>query len=214
MDATFNSWEETTVGRGRRPAGEVRRDVLAAAGRLLREEGMAGFTIEKVAAASGASKVTIYRLWPSRGTLAMEGYFASVEQELRFPDSGDVEADLRTQLHAFVALLTGSEAGRAIGELIGEAQTDAALREAYLRSYSRPRRDLAATRLRTGIREGQLRADLDCESVVDQLWGACYHRLLLPDEPLDTAFADRLVDNLFRGIGPLPEPGSVVGFTP
>lgn len=188
------------MGRGRRPTEEVRRDVLAAAGRLLREDGMAGFTIEKVAAASGASKVTIYKLWPSRGTLAMEGYFASVERELRFPDTGDVEADLRTQLHAFVALLTGSGAGRAIRELVGEAQTDPALREAFRRFYSRPRRDLAVTRLRDGISAGQLRTDLDPESVVDQLWGACYHRLLLPDEPLDTAFADRLVDNLFHGI--------------
>ena len=47
---------------------------------------------------------------------------------------------------------------------------------------------------------GQLRADVDPEVIVDQLWGACYHRLLLPDQPLDDAFVDALVDNLFRGI--------------
>lgn len=47
---------------------------------------------------------------------------------------------------------------------------------------------------------GQVRADLNAESVVDQLWGACYHRLLLPDQPLDEAFADTLT-NLFHGIG-------------
>ena len=44
--------------------------------------------------------------------------------------------------------------------------------------------------------------DVDAEAVVDQLWGACYHRLLLPNRPLDLAFADRLLDHLFRGIGP------------
>ena len=37
--------------------------------------------------------------------------------------------------------------------------------------------------------------------MVDQLWGACYHRLLLPDQPLTHEFVDALVDNLFRGIG-------------
>jgi hypothetical protein len=37
--------------------------------------------------------------------------------------------------------------------------------------------------------------------VVDQLWGACYHRLLLPSETLDLAFTDALVSNLIRGIG-------------
>ena len=38
------------------------------------------------------------------------------------------------------------------------------------------------------------------EVVVDQLWGACYHRLLLPDQPLSPAFADALLANLLRGI--------------
>jgi len=49
-------------------------------------------------------------------------------------------------------------------------------------------------------RRGQLRANLDPETVVDQLWGACYHRLLLPDQPLTDEFVDALVDNLFGGI--------------
>jgi hypothetical protein len=46
---------------------------------------------------------------------------------------------------------------------------------------------------------GQLCANLDPETVVDQLWGACYH-LLLPDQPLTDEFVDALVDNLFGGI--------------
>jgi hypothetical protein len=29
---------------------------------------------------------------------------------------------------------------------------------------------------------------------------ACYHRLLIPDQPLTTAFTDRLVTHLFTGI--------------
>ncbi|WP_244200573.1 TetR-like C-terminal domain-containing protein [Micromonospora arborensis] len=47
---------------------------------------------------------------------------------------------------------------------------------------------------------GQLRADIDPESVVDQLWGACYHRLLIADLPLTEDFARTLVDNLVRGL--------------
>ncbi len=33
-----------------------------------------------------------------------------------------------------------------------------------------------------------------------QLWGARYHRILLPDQPLDIAFTDALVRNPLRGI--------------
>ena len=54
-------------GRGRRPATEVHTEILEAAADLLFAEGMAAFTIEKVAQRSGASKMTIYKWWPSRG---------------------------------------------------------------------------------------------------------------------------------------------------
>jgi AcrR family transcriptional regulator len=189
-------------GRGRRPAAEVRAEIVAAAGELLFTEGMAAFTIDKVAAASGASKMTIYKWWPSKGTLALDGYFRRVEQQLEFPDTGDIEADLRTQLHAFLALIRDSPAGRVIAELIGQAQSDPDLRVGYLSHYSAPRRALAVSAMEAAKERGQLRTDLDTESVVDQLWGACYHRLLLPDQPLTDEFVDTLVNNLFRGVAP------------
>jgi AcrR family transcriptional regulator len=163
---------------------------------------MAGFTIDKVAALSGASKVTIYKFWPSKGALALAGYFDAVSETLAFPDTGHIEADLRAQMHAWVKLITETPAGSVLRELIGAAQTDPDLLSAYLSSYSAPRRALAIGRLDAGRSRGELRDDLDCESVVDQLWGACYHRLLLPDQPVNGAFADHLIDNLFRGIGP------------
>lgn len=188
------------MGRGRRPVDEVRADILRAAGNLLLEVGMGGFTIEKVAASSGASKVTIYKLWPSRGALALAGYFDTVSESLAFPDSGDIEADLREQLHAFADLLVTTKAGSVIRELIGAAQTDPELLSAYLATYSAPRRAIAIERLDAAKAAEKLRSDLDTESVVDQLWGACYHRLLLPDQPIDRAFVDTLIDNLFRGI--------------
>lgn len=187
-------------GRGRRPTGEARADILAAAADLLFDEGMADFSIERVARLSGTSKVTIYKWWPSKGALALDGYFHRVEPDLRFPDTGDIEADLRSQLHAFVTVVTKTPAGQAIAGLIGQAQADPELKAAYLERYSAPRRALAMAAMAAALGRGQLRADVDPEVIVDQLWGACYHRLLLPDQPLDDAFVDALVDNLFRGI--------------
>jgi len=187
-------------GRGRRPAAEVREEILEAAADLLFAEGMRGFTIEKVAHLSGASKMTIYKWWPSKGALALDGYFHRVDPQLVFPDTGDIEADLRTQLHTFLGVIRDSPAGRVIGELIGQAQSDPELKAAYLQRYSGPRRVKAVAAMETAKERGQLRTDLDPETVVDQLWGACYHRLLLPDQPLTDAFVDILVDNLFRGI--------------
>ena len=49
---------------------------------------MAGFTIEGVAELAGASKMTIYKWWPSKGVLALEAYAAGVDEVLTVPDTG------------------------------------------------------------------------------------------------------------------------------
>jgi len=115
-------------------------------------------------------------------------------------DAPDWPADLRAQLHALVHVVRDSPAGQVIAELIGQAQTDPELKAAYLQSYSSPRRALAVEVMERAKDRGQLRSDLNPETVIDQLWGACYHRLLVPDQPITVEFVDALVDNLFRGI--------------
>ncbi|WP_416981755.1 TetR/AcrR family transcriptional regulator [Streptomyces sp. T028] len=189
-------------GRGRRPADEVRADVLDAAGALLLDKGMGAFTIEAVAERAGASKTTIYKWWPSKGALALDGYFHAVESALAFPDTGDLEADLTAQLRSFARVLTETPAGKVIAELVGQAQTDPDLAAALLQRYSGPRRELAVRRMLRAREQGELRADVDPEVLVDQLWGACYHRLLLPNLPVTEEFATSLVGNLMRGVRP------------
>jgi AcrR family transcriptional regulator len=187
-------------GRGRRPSEEVRGDILQAAGHVLLTDGMAGFTIERVAELAGASKMTIYKWWPSKGALALDGYFSTVEPALTFPDTGDIETDLTTQLTSFVRLLRDTRAGRVIAELIGQAQLDPDLARAYREHYSGPRRALAVEALARARDRGQLRPEVDPEVLIDQLWGACYHRLLLPDQPLTEDFARALIRNLFHAV--------------
>jgi AcrR family transcriptional regulator len=187
-------------GRGRRPATEVREAVLATAAAMLLEGGMRDITFEKVAARAGASKMTLYKWWPSPGALAFDAYFAATAPVLAFDDTGDLERDLAAQMHAFVALLTERANGPVVAALIGAAQSDPDLAAAFNERYTLPRRALAVDRLGTAQRAGQIRADVDLESVVDQLWGACYHRLLLPARPLDADFADTLIRNLLAGI--------------
>lgn len=193
--------EPVRRGRGRRLTDEVRADILKAAGELLLADGMAAFTIERVANAAGASKMTIYKWWPSKGALALDGYFAAVRDTLAFPDTGDIAADLTSQLRAFARLMTRTRAGHVVVELVGQAQTDPDLSAAFREHYSGPRRALAAEAIGRAQRRGQIRPEVDPQVLVDQLWGACYHRLLIPDEPLTEEFAVALVANLMTGIG-------------
>ncbi|HWG26283.1 TetR-like C-terminal domain-containing protein [Actinospica sp.] len=188
-------------GRGRRRAEDVRRAALAATSALLFDAGVKGVTFEKVAARAGVSKMTLYRWWSTPGRLVFEAYFSALEEALAFPDTGDVRADLTAQLHSFVGLF--QRGGATIAQIIGAAQSDPDLIEALSDQYVRPRRQLAVDRLAAARAAGQIRADADLDAIVDQLWGACYHRLLLPvlpQHPVDTAFADALIANLFRGV--------------
>jgi len=187
-------------GRGRRPAEEVRADVLRTVGDLLLAEGLADCTIERVARISGVSKTTIYKWWPSRGVLALDGFFHAVEPALAFPETDDVSADLSAQLHAFAHLVTQTPAGKLLAQLIGESQTDPELAKAYRQLYSAERRHLAVARIERAQQAGQILSHVDPQVVVDQLWGAIYHRLLIPDEPITSAFVDALLGNLLPGI--------------
>ncbi|MDQ2811368.1 MAG: TetR/AcrR family transcriptional regulator C-terminal ligand-binding domain-containing protein [Actinomycetota bacterium] len=186
-------------GRGRRPAAAVRASILAAAAALLFEEGIRSVTFDRVASAAGVSKMTVYKWWASPGSLAAEAFFARSEPALAFRDTGDVRADVASQLHAFVRLLTDDGAGRVLRELIGAAQTDPDLSKAVSTGYTAPRRALAVDLFRRARERGQLRSDVDLSMLVDQLWGACYNRLLIPDEPLNAPYVDALVENVFLG---------------
>lgn len=195
-----------TSGRGRRPAGEVRQAVLGAAVRLLYEQGLRAVTFERVATAAGASKVTLYKWWPSPAVLAFEAYHADVTPVLMFPDTGDFVADLRTQLHGFVRtimekpLAGGRTRGQVIADMVGAAQGDEALARAFHEYYTLPRRRLTMAMFELARDRGQIPPHMDLLSLADQLWGACYHKVMLFGEPLDTDYADTLIHNLFGAV--------------
>lgn len=191
-------------GRGRRPAAEVRDGVLEAAGRILLGEGLAAVTFDRIAKEAGSSKMTLYKWWPSPGALAAEAYFLRSESVLEFHDTGDIRADLITQLGSFVRWLVAEGAATTVSELVGAAQADPDLARAWSERYSRPRRELALVRLLDAQRQGQLREGADLEVIVDQLWGACYHRLLVLKVPLDEALVPVLVDQALYGAAPGP----------
>ena len=194
-------------GRGRRKAEDVRNATLSAAAELLLAEGVHALTFSKVAARAGVSKMTLYKWWPSPGALAFDAYFNAFQATLAFSDTGDIRRDLTTQLYAFVDLLNRS--GPVIAGIIGAAQGDPDLAETLSAHYVTQRRVLAVERLTCAQQAGQIRAEVDLETIVDQLWGAVYHRLLLPAQPLTTEFIDRLIANLFQGVAPgAPDPAA------
>jgi AcrR family transcriptional regulator len=185
---------ESKRGRGKVRDESLRQSILDAAAGVLLEDGYRRFTIEGVAARSGASKVTIYKWWRSKGVLALDAYVQTVTEALVFPVTDDARSDIELQLCALIERLTSTAAGRAIRELLGAAQEDAELKQELLIRYLRPRRELAALAFGRllGWDPVTRRADLDL--VTDQVYGAIYNRLLFGIEPLDGSVARQLLD--------------------
>jgi len=81
-----------------------------------------------------------------------------------------------------------SPKGRMLASLIGEAQFDPELAEAYRQRLLRPRRAGLQAALLHAVAAGTLRPDVDLELATDIVYGPLYARLLLGHAPLDDAF--------------------------
>jgi AcrR family transcriptional regulator len=177
----------------------VREAVLAAAHELLREKGLRGFTIEEVAARSGAAKTTVYRWWPNKGALAIESFLSAMAPRLAYPDTGSPLEDIRRQL-LLVGRAFRGDAGITMAGLIAEAQLDPATGQSLLERYFVPRRAEAERVLRRGIAAGELREDLDVDAAIDVLYGPLYYRLLIKHAPLDAAFIQAALEIALGGL--------------
>ena len=177
----------------------VRTAVLTAAGDILRRDGYAGLTMERVAADSGVAKTTLYRRWPTKAALCMALYLDVAGRELRDPDTGDVARDLKQIADTVVHLQKRTVAGPAFIGLIAEAQVSPETRTAFLAEFADRRRDLTRKVLRRAIERRQLRPDTDIDLVIDVIGGATMFRLLQRHAPLSKQFTSDLVDLVLAG---------------
>lgn len=172
---------------------------LAAATRILLNEGYAQLTMERVARESGVAKTTLYRRWPTKAALCMQLYLDAAGRELRDPETGNVAHDLKRVVEIVVRLQTRTVAGPAFIGLIAEAQLNPESRGPFLAEFAERRRSVTRNVLRRAMKRGELRPDTDVELVIDALGGAITFRLLQGHAPINQDFTDRLIDLILRG---------------
>lgn len=195
------------IGRPRNEA--ARAAILKSANDILEEKGIAGFTIEAVAARAGVAKTTIYRWWPSKGALAMAGFLAETAPKISYPNSGSTLTDLISQLRR-VAAVYGGKTGRVLAAILAEGQRDPNTMAAFVEGYARPRREEAKAILRAGVERGELRAEIDLEVTLDALYGPIYYRMLVPLAPLNPEWVETMATHVFFGLASRPAPSRAV----
>jgi len=186
--------------RGRPRSEQADRAILAAAADLLAERGLAGMSIEEVASRAGVGKATIYRRWPSRGTLALDAFLAEFQSQLPLPDTGSLHDDLLAALRNWIRSVTRTSAGPALAGLVAEAQLDPGLAAAWRERVFERLRAQQRIMLDRAVARGEISAKTDYDVVLDLVYGAAYHRLLNGHRPLSDQFARRVVDLVMAGL--------------
>ena len=156
--------------------------------------------MEAIAGRAGVSKATIYRWWPSRGAVALEGLLAQTSESIAIPTGLSTGEALRFQVGGLVALFQDSVCGPLMRGLIGQAQSDAEIAAALREQWLAPRRAVAVDTIRAGVTRGEIRADIDVAVAADQVFAPVYYRLIFGHDRLGGDLADRLVDQMMAGL--------------
>jgi len=180
------------VLRGRPRSVQTHDAILDAARKVLLGEGEARFSIERVAAAAGVSKASIYRRWPTKGALLIELYMAGLDRVI-VENARSLRVELKRYLRATVQRLQDPLWRSILRSLAAEGQYDATTAQLLREQVVVPRRASGLALLRHAEALGEIPAGLDHEIVLDVLFGPVWYRLLFEHAPLDEAFADRLL---------------------
>ncbi len=179
----------------------ARSAVLQAVDDLLVERGLAGVTIEAIAARAQVAKQTIYRWWTSKTDILFEALVLDAEAHFTLPDHGDLARDLRDHLRQLAVFLTGTDAGAVWRALAGQAQLDPAVADRFSAEVTAPQRERDRRLLDRARERGQLPPGADIELAVDQLVGPVYYRVLVSGQPVTPEVTDELVARGLRALG-------------
>ncbi len=191
---------------GRKRDETTRAAILDAAFDTIEAEGYRGFTIERVAARSGAGKTTIYRWWPTKEELAFDALlrrFVESEEGGVPAHTGSVVEGIRLYLRRLGQSFEG-KAGKVLASFLGGGQCEIGAAALFRERFLGPRRDKGRMALQKGIATGEIRPDIDIDAALDAMISPFFFRLLLRAGPTDVAFADRIADTVINGIATKP----------
>lgn len=186
------------AGPGRPRSARADAAILDATLDLLAEGGYAALTMEGIADRAGVGKATLYRRWKSPEEAMVAAVTAFVE-EIRIPDSGSVDEDLRLLMRQAVEVYRGRP-GRVLPGLLAAMAASEEVGGSMRRHFLEDRRAALATVLHRGIERGEIPPDVDVELVLDFLGGPLFYRILVTGGALDDDLAGGVVDVVLHGV--------------
>jgi AcrR family transcriptional regulator len=171
-----------------RPRSGVDAAVFAATLATVHEAGYAHATVDRIAAAAGVAKTTVYRRWPSKGALITA---CLVDAFGPVPLAGETASEMMAGAIRWTAGKIGEPGvGAAFAGVFTDAVNDPALRTLLSRRLQEP----YLLVLREALHEPENRVLFFIDVVV----GTLLHRMGMTGEPMADADVDALVDMVIR----------------
>jgi len=166
--------------------------LLDAAVELVRTEGAAGLTTERLATKARVSKSTIYKRFSDRiDVLAKALHYLDWRPEV--DDLGDLRRELIQYQQDRERFFNRPGVARVLIAVLAAATGDAAIRRA---ATDHMRRQLAVVHevLQRARQRGDLTTSMSDDTIVTMLCGAAYYRAVVEGRELEPAFLEELVD--------------------
>jgi AcrR family transcriptional regulator len=178
------------------PSLEAHEKMLSAAGALIGERGVNGFSMDSIARLSGVSKATIYKHWPDKEALCLDTAKRLADVIPSF-DSGHPREDLI----ALLQHLARNEKGLAWSRIWPRLMAYCVNNPEFGRKLKRylvepPRRQLKHILESAGER-GELIPDLDTDFALSLLAGPIFHCAMLKSE-VSRQFVEDVVNTFWK----------------
>ena len=167
---------------------------LAAARKLLVEEGPDAVTALRVSEATGIARTTIYRHWPNRNDLLRDTVASEEPESPHIELTGDTRADLIAMLGHMVERM-----GRRRGARMMAVAVE---RSGHRGEVGGPHREIVRRRMEplrqiieAGVESGQLQSGLDVDAAVAQLAGPPFFQAVFMRRKVTAGFIAATVDS-------------------
>jgi AcrR family transcriptional regulator len=191
-------------GRSKRVVDAVLRATID----QLAVDGWADLRIEAVAARAGVHKTTIYRRWPTRGTLVAAALAATPFRALRMsvPDTGSLAGDITALIEDFATVWIEPRT-RAVAKTLAAARDDPEVAEAWS-TFWRAQIDQVTAVVRQAMARGEAGPDADPDLVAEVYLGTVYLHVLELEREITQPWISRLAAAVVAASqASLPQPG-------
>ncbi|TYB69183.1 TetR/AcrR family transcriptional regulator [Nonomuraea sp. PA05] len=167
-----------------RPRSGVNDAVFAATLSTVQELGYARATVERIAAAAGIAKTTIYRRWPTKGALIVDVLLDAFGP---VPLEGGSRAEMMSSIIRWSAAKIGEPGvGDAFAGVFSDAVSDPELREILSSRFQDP--------YRIALQEALDEPEQRVLFFIDVVVGTLLHRMGMTGEPMVDEDVDALVE--------------------